>query len=153
MDPSDFARMQPVEAQNIVVRGDVIPGIMVCPRPGLQTGCFWCGDFTDILLFGQLRDESNRAFKQREVTAASLHETGGSNEPCAECAEIMRRGICLMEVVDDKRPTGRYWVLQPDAIPKIVPDQVMCYQIVAAGQVYIDRDAARRVGLYNVDIG
>lgn len=153
MDPSDFARLQPVEAQNIVGRGDAIPGIMVCPRPGIQTGCFWCGDFTDILLFGQLRLESNRAFKKREVTAASLHEAQDKNKPCKDCREIMHRGICLMETAGGKLPTGRYWVLQPEAMPRIVPDQAMCYQIVVAGQIYIERDAAKRVGLYNVDIG
>jgi hypothetical protein len=137
----------------MVERGEVMPGIMVNPSSGPQRGCFWCGDVMDILLFGGTRDESKRRFKQREILVKPVYESAGSAyEPCSECAGVMNRGVSLLEIADGNLPTGRYWVLSPEALPRIVLDQTLCYRIVVAGKAYIHREDAKRVGLFNAGV-
>ncbi len=149
MDSSEFVLCPAVEQRDMVERGEVMPGIMVNPPSGPQRGCFWCGDFMDILLFGRARDEAKRRFKQREILARPVYEIADAYEPCPECVGIMNRGVSLLEIADGNLPTGRYWVLPPETLPRIVLDQTLCYRIVVAGKAYIHREDAKRVGLFN----
>ncbi len=149
MDSNEFVLGDPRERRGMVERGEVMAGIMVNPPSGQQLGCFWCGDPTDVLLFGRARDESKRRFKQREILAKPVYEIAGAYEPCPGCAEIMNRGVSLLETADGNLPTGRYWVFPPETLPRIVLDQTLCYRIVVAGKAYIHREDAKHVGLFN----
>ena len=105
--------------------------------------CFYCGGEKNELVMAtrQTRDQCNN--KSRSVIA--------NYEPCDDCQEIFSKGTLLIEASDtpnskgqpemqkDVYPTGRYWVINPDAINIDNPI------------AFVSEDAAKKMGLYEVE--
>ena len=158
MDSSEFVQHLPrITQQGMVERGEVMAGIMLDPKHGVNPSlgcCFWCGEAIDVLLFGRLRSETKKAFGMRLIDTAAPREVVTSHEPCKACLEIMGRGICLMEATgpeDKAEPTGRYWVVTEACVRKIVKFDALADEIVTKGKSWISPGDAQRVGLYDVE--
>lgn len=155
MDSAEFCRLHEVAQQNMVAKGKVMPGIMVDSTRSVERCCFWCGDPVDVLLFGSLNK------KQREALRQSFGDNADADlkivtdrEPCAECQEVMDRGVCLMEATREEEetvPTGRYWVLTEKAIRALVNLPGMADSIISKKRALIGKDVARKIGLYDCD--
>ncbi len=152
MDSNEFVQMQQVAQRGMVERGEVMPALMIATTPGDLSGCFWCGESTDVLLFGKLRDESKKAFGTRMIDTATPHDPPTDFKPCGDCREIMGRGICLTEITgSEEKPevTGRYWVVTPRYIRAIVKFQALADDIIAERKTCISHEAAKRIGLFD----
>ena len=102
-------------------------GLPISPKHGVNPSmelCFWCGEVKGIALLGKLKDDAEAP---RELIL--------NYDPCDKCKEKFERGILIIEVTFTPEasnqmpftarpnepptyPTGRYLVVQPDAIPK-----------------------------------
>ncbi len=154
MDSNEFATLQVVTQRGMVERGEVMPGLMIEPIPGFQSGCFWCGDATDVLLFRKLRDESKKAFGLRMIDTHSPREVARDYEPCKDCRELMGRGVCLRETHEREgipNLTGRYWVVEARTVRALTKFQALADQIVAKRKTFISRADARRCGFYDLE--
>lgn len=158
MDSKEFVHTQVVAQQDMVERGEVMAGIMIGPKHGVNPSvglCFWCGEATSVLLFGRLRSESKKAFGMRAIDTAAPHKVVTDHEPCETCREIMGRGICLKEVMDSDdaatTPTGRYWVVTESCLRKIVKFEALADEIVTRRRSWISEEDARQVGLYDTE--
>ncbi len=154
MDSNEFAILQVVTQRGMVERGETMPGIMIDPIPGIPSGCFWCGDATDVLLFRRLRDESKKAFGLRMIDTHSPREVSRDYEPCEDCRELMSRGVCFKETHEREgipNLTGRYWVVTARTVRALTKFQALADQIVAKRTAFISRADARRVGLYDAE--
>ena len=110
--------------------------------------CFFCGgEKNELVLLG---DKSSRKDKNAWCNNKSMSVIA-NYEPCDNCQEEFSKGTLLIEASDtpnskgqpemqkDVYPTGRYWVINPDAINIDNPI------------AFVSEDAAKKMGLYEVE--
>ena len=99
-------------------------------NPSLST-CFWCGeDDGSIILMGRLPNDEPAP---RKVCA--------SYEPCPDCQAKMALGITFMEATETihgPKPTGRWMVVKPEAIERLINDPELATQILHARKTYVE---------------
>lgn len=99
----------------------VNPSIMMCPI---------CFSETGVALLGKIEND------------AEAPKYAKDTEPCDLCREQMKIGFLLVEREGDVI-TGNRWVVTEEAAKRLFGEES-----VEQGAAYIDRDAAKRVGLY-----
>lgn len=147
MDSKEFVRLQVVEQRGMVERGEVMPALMI--EPAEEQLCFWCGDATDLLLFGPARTEGKKAFKLRQLATTERWPETLTQNPCQSCSEILGRGICFVEADADAQPTGRWWLLPERAVRTLVRFDSLADEIVTRKKTLIVREDADRMGLFD----
>ena len=76
--------------------------------------CFFCGkEKNEIIFFGRLKDD------QEAPRGAVINR-----EPCDECAELMTRGVMLIQCTGDEKRTGKIVVLKVELIGRIIHDDL-----------------------------
>lgn len=104
------------------------------PKHGLNPTmevCFWCGEDTGAIAL--LGNRSQRITGRDEAP----RRTCLNYEPCPACQEKMALGVTLMEH-DGKKPTGRWLVIKPEAIRRIVNDDSLARTIENAGKAFVE---------------
>ena len=120
--------------------------IRISPKHGLNATipvCFWCGEAkNEVALLGKI---------DKADSEAPMHVILDYC-PCDSCVEKFKQGIRLIGVTttpfEDGRPeiqkglypTGRYVVIKPDALEKVLPniDENLAKDIRQKGAVFID---------------
>ena len=93
------------------------PSLLVCPICGKENG--------EIALLGRINDETRHA----DIEAPKYMI--GKN-PCKDCKELLDKGCkFLLETEDmairgEKKRTGRYMVLRPEALPDFPHQIALC---------------------------
>jgi hypothetical protein len=107
--------------------------------------CFWCEqDKNEIVMFGA-------AYRGQ-----APHRMVINYDPCPTCKETFEKGIACIEVSDTPKgdqaplsqdkgqrayPTGRYAVIKPDAMERIVTNDTARAEIMKHKQCLIDVEA------------
>ncbi|KKM00357.1 hypothetical protein LCGC14_1805180 [marine sediment metagenome] len=156
MDSTEFCRLHPVSQVNMVAKGEVMAGVMSVPdHEAPMRVCFWCGESIDILLFGDMTAKQKKEFEraiEANGQAPSLVVT--DHEPCLDCAELMSRGVCIMEAEGkgtETKATGRFWVFTDAVVNVIISDPTVRDSILEKRRCLIDKDTARKLGFYDVE--
>lgn len=117
-------------------------------NPSIKT-CFWCGESTnEIVLFGD-------HFKRDEEAPRQIIM---NYEPCEKCQQDFAQGILVVEAteqptnsgqarLDQGYPTGRHWIVKPEAIELIFTPEA-AQTILAAGKCMIGQELAKHLGFY-----
>jgi len=111
--------------------------------------CFWCGGSKNEILL----DRRFHSEEQKDRFALTDYE------PCDTCKATMALGVTLIEVAGKPHaegqrgmkhrdgglvyPTGRWWVLKPQAVARI-------FNIAVESRAFIDREVAEKIGLPNI---
>lgn len=140
----------------MVAAGEVKMGIMSVPdHDAPMRVCFWCGEPIEILLFGSLTARQKKALEwanKQAGQAADMVVT--DHEPCTDCAELMGRGVCIMEAEGEgarAKATGRYWVFRDSVIESIISDPAIRDSILKKRRCLIDQETARKLGFYDME--
>ena len=156
MDSAEYCRLHEVAQLNMVAKGEVRMGIMSVPdHDAPMRVCFWCGEPIEILLFGTLTDAQKQALASANDVAGQVPDmVVTDHEPCATCAELMSRGVCIMEAEGEgakTKATGRYWVFRDSVIRDLIADPAIRDSILKKRRALIDKDTARRLGFYDLE--
>ena len=146
MEAYDFARLSEEEAHPLVRRGDVTTGVRVTSN---ETGCcFWGGRVEDVLLFRKFRKNVRKVLGLKGPDPLFTCDAVPNYTPCADCSELMSRGVTVFEVRSDQRPTGTYWVVTEKFIQQKFRPPAFVSQVLTHGEVHVDEGVARKLGLY-----
>ena len=151
IDSYEFCRLNSVSQINMVANGEVMAGIRMDPKSDVTRCCFWCGTPVDILLVGKLTKKQRETLREDMSDGASASIVIG-HDPCTACAEVMSRGICLVESVTvdgETFPSGRYWVLTEEAIRKLINLPGLADRIISRKRALIGQETAQKIGLYD----
>lgn len=119
-------------------------GIRLSPKYGVNATipvCFWCGkERGEIALMGRIGN--GRKHEDIEAPMYSVIDF----EPCNQCKEHMAQGFTVMEATQHPNqhnstaklsgcyPTGRYVVMNPEAVTRIFGDT----SARAGGKAFLD---------------
>lgn len=117
-------------------------------NPSIKT-CFWCEESTnEIVLFGDHYKHNEKA----------PHQVIMDYEPCEKCQQDFAQGILIVEAtehpthagqarLDQGYPTGRHWIVKPEAIELIFTPEA-AQTILTAGKCMIGQELAKHLGFY-----
>ena len=120
-------------------------GILLSEQHGVNpmiTKCFWCGaEKNEIVLLGKLKGD------------VAAPRTGIiDQEPCAECAEHMKKGVMFISVDSSKTPsnpqdaadfyrTGAICVVSEEAVRKLIIQEEMIKFALERRVMFMDDEA------------
>lgn len=104
------------------------------------TRCFFCGEPDRILIHTRLRDISEANGKVID------------REPCAKCADLMKKGVMLLSVRDGESGdnpyrTGRMVVIKDEAIRRIVTNEAVRESVLKHRFAFIPDTTWEAIGL------
>jgi hypothetical protein len=109
--------------------------------------CFWCGGDKNEILIGKKFIDCDRKFDNKEIFT--------DYSPCDKCKEDMDKGFVITECTEEPNfenqppiqegayPTSRLWIIETNTAEEIFTEE-----IVKIGQVLVDPEVARKIGLY-----
>jgi len=112
-----------------------------------MTTCFYCGEANGIAIGKKLISCENK-WDTKKIF--------GGYEPCTKCQEKFEEGFLIMECQDEPvsegqpemqsgvYPTGSHWVVKNEAAAEVFNED-----IAKGGKVFVDKEFAERIGLYD----
>lgn len=119
--------------------------VRLSPRHGVNPSidqCFFCMKDVGVALLGHLKDD-----------AQAPRCTCFNMDPCAECAEFMKRGIILISVANDSEDntnpyrTGGWCVITEKAVKRIITTPDLLENVLAKRMAFVPDEAWVLVGL------
>jgi hypothetical protein len=132
-----------INAADFQRKEDTKMGVILSEKHGVNPTipiCFWCGKSkNEIALLGKMKGDVEAP---RNMVL--------NYEPCDECKANMSTGVTFMEASQTPctngqpemqrglYPTGRWFVVKPEAVHKIINDADMADSIVKHGKTFVD---------------
>lgn len=114
-----------------------------------KEACPLCGKTVDGPILMNKRLTKPEADK---VKALHGQVIGFTDEPCAECKELMTKGILLIGIIeaktDDMRNpyrSGHICVVSPDYIKRICKDENLCNEILKKGATFMEKEIIEEI--------